>query len=196
MNKNIMNKNLMIIICFLCSVMSVRVWAQENMPAPADNNLEFRAPPLEEFSTMIKRPLFSKQRRPVAVARENVERPKNKTSLKPVKTNFFLSGIIFDGEDYVALLKESRTSDALLLKKGQSIVGWKVEEIKAEEVWLVSGERTSRLSLRDNKLSDAEKQKITRMAHARKKLAQRKKLAESRKRLTENRRQLDHIRKK
>lgn len=151
----------------------------------------FTPPALEQFSVMVQRPLFSQKRRPTNVSQFPPFVPLQYQRIeKPTKTNFLLSGIVFNGDDYVALIKESRAGETLSLSKGETIGGWVVADIKPEEVRLSSGTRISVLSLRDNKMSEAEKQKIKRTIRTKKILAQRKKLTESRKKLNKTRKKL------
>lgn len=149
---------------------------------------DFTPPVIEQFSAMVRRPLFSQKRRPTNVSQVPPFIPlQYQSAQKPTKTNFLLSGIVFNGADYVALIKESRAGETLSLRKGETIGGWVVADIKPEEVRLSLGSRISVLSLRDNKMTEAEKQKIRRTVRAKKILAQRRKLAASRKKLNETR---------
>lgn len=163
------------------------------MEKPGKGNVypDFIPPTLEQFSAMVRRPLFSQKRRPTNVSQLSPFVPlQYQSTQKPTNTIFLLSGIVFNGDDYVALIKESRAGETLSLSKGETIGGWVVVDIKPEEVRLSSGTRISVLFLRDNKMSEAEKQKIKRTIRTKKILAQRKKLAESRKKLNKTRKKL------
>lgn len=150
---------------------TISLWAQE----PENTYPDYMPPTIEKFSDMVRRPLFTQKRRPANIPDTQLFDPRqNNNAQRPTKTNFLLSGIVFNGVGYVALIKETNAGETLSLSKGKTIGGWVVTDIKPEEVWLKSGTRSAVLSLRDNKMSDAEKQKIIRMNRNAKKLERRK----------------------
>lgn len=176
------------------SSLSAFSWAQDNGDAGTarqNSTEDYSPPPLTEFSAMIRRPLFTQKRRPANTSQVQTFDPlQNRPTQQSTKTSFLLSGIARNGDYYVALIKQSRTGEPLMLRKGDKISDWVVTNIKPEEVWLSLGGEMSVLALRDNKLTDEEKQRILRVSLAKKKIEQRKRLAESREKLNKVRRNL------
>jgi len=156
-------------------VASLQAWAQDTLSLPnkpgadaienkqtkADGENGYRPPPLDYFSAVVERPLFSETRRPNVIiprkAAAPVKRPVKETKRK---ATFFLAGVIYDGDEYVALLKTSRNGELQKVAKGGSISGWEVEDIQPEAVRVRNGINYSVVSLRDNKLSESERRKM------------------------------------
>lgn len=176
------------------SSLSAFSWAQDKGDEGAarqNHAVDYSPPPLTEFSAMIRRPLFTQKRRPENTSLVQTFDPlQNRPAQQSTKTSFLLSGVARSGDDYVALIKQSRTGETLMLRKGDTISGWVVTNIKPEEVWLSAAGEMSILALRDNKLTDEEKQRILRVSLAKKKIEQRKRRAESREKLNKVRRNL------
>lgn len=147
--------------CKLClCVMSV-LFVTSLQAQEASNELsipEFEAPAIDAFSAVIERPLFLTSRRSASFP--DSEFNETLFNKNVTVTNFYLSGIIFDGAEFTALIKSSENGDAQKLKKGAVIEGWLVEDIKPEQVWLSSGVNISIISLRDNKLTQAKQSEL------------------------------------
>ncbi len=155
----------------LCTLPTLAQEQTERSPFP-----DFTAPGIERFSAMIERPLFIQKRRPTDISQPQFSgRLAHRSMQKPTKTSFLLSGVVVNGAGAVALIKETQASETLKLSVGATIGGWIVTDIKPEQVWLRAGASVSLLSPRDNKMSDAEKQKILRIARVKRKLDRRKK---------------------
>ncbi len=99
-------------------------------------------PPLESLREIIERPLFSSNRRP--------DEPEvEESSTGPVKETWKLSGVVIEGDQPLALLKEREGERRLKLGVGMYLDDWQVEAIEDHQLILVSGEERIELPLRE-----------------------------------------------
>ena len=149
-----------IFILFFCGVGNVDAADQ------AKARLSEYTPPLfEDFSAMVKRPLFLASRRPVSFVKHPAARPPApKREVSTAKINLLLSGVIHDGEEYIALVRKGKKGELIQLRKNKMIDGWRLLEIKQEEITLNKGASFTTVRLRDNKPADVGKRKALRAA--------------------------------
>lgn len=122
-------------------------------------------PPLQSFSEITTRPLFSATRRP-PVPRK-VQRPKPIIASAPTPSKietgqYTVMGIIIDEKTKAALMRKGRKGALMRVRIGQKLDGWTVEDIVAESVKLRQGEVVDLVLLRDNVLSRAEMRRLKR----------------------------------
>ena len=107
-------------------------------------------PPESRFAVVALRPLFASDRRPA-------EQPATPDAAAPggPPTDLLVTGIVMAGEDSVAILEPARpgpqAEPALVVRVGDSVSGWPVEEIEAGRVILErDGERHEMLLIDEN----------------------------------------------
>lgn len=130
-------------------------------PGPTDATLaEFTFPPLEEFSEITARPLFSPFRRPPSEA----ESAETATEDAPPPTlsdfNLTLTGVVISAEGRMALLQRPASTDLIRALLGQEIDGWRIELIEADRVTLRQGETVEVVTLRDKTAEPAAQPKL------------------------------------
>ena len=117
-------------------------------PAPQQDRPEdgYLASPLDAdwLDEIVERPLFSASRRPFSPPEE---KPAAKAEPKAEPLAFTLAGTLLSGESRVALLAHP-TDGLLRLRQGQEVDGWRVDEIREDEVRLRRGPEVTLLSLR------------------------------------------------
>ncbi len=165
MNRQILFFCLLMQFCFT----AVTVGAIEENEQQSENRFpEFMAPPFEKFSAMVQRPLFLSSRRPVSLIKPApIRRPTQKKALVEKKINLSLSGVINDGVEYIALVRKGNNGDLVQLKKQQTIDGWRLVQIKPEEITLNKGANFTTVRLRDNKPTITDKRKAQRASKIR-----------------------------
>lgn len=160
--------------CFLIQfcIFPSAVWADEQVTEKSGTTLTtfpvYRAPPFESFSPMVQRPLFLPTRRPASVIKPPTPRliiPEHAMVTKNI--NLLLSGVIHDGEEYTALVRKGKQGKLVQLKKDKTIDGWRLLEIKPEEITLNKGANFATLRLRDNKPAIDDKRRAQRTAKIR-----------------------------
>ncbi len=148
-------KNQILYYCLIMQICCISpvLWAEEQDAGESEGAFpEYSAPPFEDFSAMIQRPLFLSTRRPASVIKPPPTRriiPKRKVEVKTI--NLLLSGVIHDGEEYIALVRKGKKGEMVQLKKNKMIDGWRLLEIKPEEITLNKGANFTTVRLRDNK---------------------------------------------
>ena len=153
----------------LSAVVAVEVWLLSNRTALANASGEEvteltpmvdvsigvstpRAPSLAVYSEITDRPLFSPTRRPLA--------PSAATSSKAGRAaNQFsklwkLTGVVMAGDDSYVLVESRRDRRTEHLLPGELIDGWRLDEISANGVTLVSGSESVRLELHERVAKD------------------------------------------
>lgn len=102
----------------------------------------FELPPLDAFSAFVDRPLFTEGRRP-AIETEQTEAPKEE-DLTPLSLK--LMGVIFSPRGEMAILAESSGKNRRV-KRGGTVEGWRLIELKPDHVTLQRGEEKRDLPL-------------------------------------------------
>lgn len=94
-----------------------------NLPSPD----ELRLPPLENFSEIFERPIFSPNRRPGTEEVVVTETPRGDIDL-------ILRGVIKSDDASVAILLPKDGSEQLRFRKGDQYKGWTLDEIHEDQV--------------------------------------------------------------
>jgi hypothetical protein len=103
----------------------------------AELTTDFRLPPVEEFDVIIERPLFAKDRRPVAGADTSPAEPPAEDTGMAVQ-QVVLAGTATDQRNRaVAILQDVAQGSAFRVWVGDEIAGWTVKSIQPREIVLV-----------------------------------------------------------
>ncbi|HEY1942356.1 MAG TPA: hypothetical protein VGH40_09560 [Roseiarcus sp.] len=106
--------------------------------------------PSDSLSATRDRPLFSRSRRPAAVAVAPVSTPTATVVAKPAAPEpppFKLLGTIVGLEARVALLKDRSSSSVLRVHEGETQSGWRAVKVAARSIVLARGADTVTLDL-------------------------------------------------
>lgn len=90
----------------------------------------YSMPPLQSFSAVTDRPLFSQSRRPSPEATDDASGP---------WSSFVLAGIVITPDSREALIRHGTPPTISHVHEGQGIEGWIVNSILADRVVLVGG---------------------------------------------------------
>lgn len=128
-------------VAAICAVESSIVSAQ-------DSEAEFVLPPIEEFSPIIERPLFTPGRRPPeGDVEESVQAPVDDTATESPQ-QFVLAGTATDqSERAVAILHDSASGVDFRVWVGDEIGGWIVKAIEPRAIVLVDETREVTVTL-------------------------------------------------
>lgn len=107
-------------------------------------------PTLQSLTATVERPLFMRSRRPPAEAPE-VEEEEKPVAVAKEEAPGELTGIVIGPERTYALLTRRENQETELLRQGQTIDQWNVEEIGPRHVVLRRGAGQIRLELFDEK---------------------------------------------
>ena len=157
-------------------------------------------PPLQSFSEITARPLFSATRRPPVPQKIQRSKPviaSAPASQKAKTGQYTLIGVIIDEKTKAALLRKGRKGEPTQVKIGQNLDGWTVEDIVAGSVKLRQGEVVDLVLLRDNVLSRGERRKLKHLqgrAARKKNLARKKLLSRKARRMRSNLNRLEQSR--
>lgn len=100
----------------------------------------------ENFSETLTRPLFMPNREPPAAESESaLPAPR---AARPNANRYALSAIIIVDDERIALLMDTATGSVSRVREGDSLAGWRVEEIHAGGAVLSNGDTREELSLR------------------------------------------------
>ena len=134
--------------------------AQGAAAAPAAPS--FAPPPISAYAEIVERPLFSRARKAFAAPRPApivVAAPAPRAEA-PRSSNIQLAGVIYDGVQFVALIKTNPSADLLEARQGEIIDGWTIDAIGAEEIRLRKAGVEDVVSLRDNALTAAQRRAL------------------------------------
>ena len=120
---------------------------------------EFTLPPLEQFSEIVARPLFSQTRLPPSETEDTVADDAQPLPIRP-DFNLILAGVVISAEGRMALLQRPTSTDLIRALLGQEIDGWQVELIEADRVTLRHGETVEVVTLKDKVAEPAEQQNL------------------------------------
>lgn len=111
-------------------------------PAPA-------FPPLEHFEGILERPLFEESRRPaIDESQDDVS-----ASASAMREKWRLSGVVWEGDQQLALFSERQGERRARIKVGMYLDGgWQLEEIGVDAVTLGDGADRLRLELWEPRL--------------------------------------------
>jgi hypothetical protein len=123
------------------------VVAQGRAPVIASPAPRFTLADRETFSETLARPLFMANRQPPESEAPESPAPVQRAA-KPDSKRYALSAIIIVDDERVALLTDTATGGLSRVKEGESIAGWRVEEIRKESAVLSNGDTREELPLR------------------------------------------------
>jgi general secretion pathway protein N len=98
------------------------------------------------FSETLTRPLFSPNREPPGT--ESASALPAPQAPRPSANRYALSAIIIVDNERIALLMDTATGSLSRVREGDSLAGWRVEEIRADGAVLHNGDVREELSLR------------------------------------------------
>lgn len=124
---------------------------------------------LGQYRRIVNRPLFSPTRRPPEP--RTVEAPREVAAPAPIRPvvqtgQFRLIGVVIEEGDQVALLRDQKSRSLVKAKTGEVISGWTVRTIEARSVSLIQDGVIDTVLMRENTLSDADRQRMERDARA------------------------------
>jgi type II secretory pathway component PulC len=108
---------------------------------PLPREKTFAMAPIEKFSAIVERPIFSPSRRPAATQSGSLkqqQRPRSKLAL---------FGIAISAGERIALVGVERGTGRARMKEGQTFSGWTVVEIERNRVLLRQGTVDEELEL-------------------------------------------------
>jgi hypothetical protein len=101
----------------------------------------------EKLSDTLTRPLFMPNRQPLeAGAQDAAQLPS--PAARPKANRYALSAIIIVDDERVALLTDTATGGLSRVREGESLAGWRVEEINESGAVLSNGDTREELALR------------------------------------------------
>jgi len=107
----------------------------------------FELPPPDAFNAIIERPLFSRDRRPVATAAEPDTGGAGAVS-SDAEGQIFLSGTATDqGDRAVAILRDMAQGTQFRVWVGDQVGGWTIQAIRPREVILENAKRQVTVTL-------------------------------------------------
>jgi hypothetical protein len=104
------------------------------------------APPLSAYSDITGRPLFNENRRPIVADVSPSATPQATTQLSK---QWKLTGIVMAGNSSFVLVEGKRDHRTIRLQKGAMLDGWRLDEISAGHIDLMSGTKTASLILHE-----------------------------------------------
>lgn len=113
--------------------------------AQNENETPPEYPPLEQFDSMLERPLFSTTRRP-----ENDEDDSDtlSESAAEMREKWRLSGVVWENEQQLALFSERQGEGRLRIRTGMYLDGnWQLQDITEDSVTLTDNGQRLRLEL-------------------------------------------------
>lgn len=105
----------------------------------------FSLPPLQSFSGILERPLFSQSRRPPPQGADDTTGP---------WSSFVLAGVIISGDSREALVLHGKPQTVVHLREGQDVEGWTVTSIQPDRIVIRSGASEHELKLLDRTTSE------------------------------------------
>jgi len=146
--------------------LSFTLWSQISTPAslPADKKTEkkliensvivFSEEQIEpsvitDYDEIIERPLFFDDRKPYVYVEPEKKQPDTKKKKTTPKKNeqYSLSAIMITSEKKLAIIQSGREKSLQRIALGESIDGWKIENIEPHSVLLKKGNESKNLTL-------------------------------------------------
>ncbi|MCX8048580.1 MAG: hypothetical protein N3A55_02825 [Methylohalobius sp.] len=128
----------------LSRVLQTPVTATQAVPTPQPSPPTLPdLPPLEAFSAFVEQPLFVEGRKPLPEETEAT----SETGAEKKQPDFRLTGIITTPEAGQMILVQNQSNKTLRFRLGESIDGWRVAELKEDQVLLERGGETYVLKL-------------------------------------------------
>ena len=114
----------------------------------------FAMPPIESFSEIAARPLFSESRRPPGPAAEPEPEPETKPGKAAAvvvrRGLFVLVGVVITARTRLAIVRQRTAREAVRLVEGQQIEGWTVDSIQPDRVLFRQGAAVEEVRLDDS----------------------------------------------
>ena len=104
-------------------------------------------PPIEQFSAMVERPIFTATRR--TVRRQPVARSAPASSGGLILGRYQVIGVVVAPGNRLVLLKRLGGAETIRLKQGEEIDGWTLVEVTRDDLVLESGGRREKIEIRD-----------------------------------------------
>ena len=101
----------------------------------------------EKLSDTLTRPLFMPNRQPVEAGVQDAAQLPSPAA-RPKANRYALSAIIIVDDERVALLTDTATGGLSRVREGESLAGWRVEEINESGAVLSNGDTREELALR------------------------------------------------
>ncbi len=136
----------------LAAVVYVQARREAPGPAPAGGNAGtpplaalpaqpyYAMAPLEDYSTILERPLFSPTRRPPAQGVISVAAPESQLQVT-------LVGVIISSEEQIAIVRLKDTSRFVRLSVGDSFQGWILDAIEPSRITFRRGDDEEHIEL-------------------------------------------------
>ena len=114
----------------------------------------FAMPPIESFSEIATRPLFSESRRPPIPEAEPEGEPEpepEQIAVPDVRRGLFvLVGVVITDQVRMAIVRQRNAKEAVRLFKGQQIEGWTVDSVQPNRVLFRQGAAVEEVRLDDS----------------------------------------------
>lgn len=136
----------------------------------ADRTAEF--PPEEAYQSIADRPLFFEGRRPPAPHDPSAEPNKPPATNRTVQPRGKLTGVVVIGDEVYALVSGTRKKQTQRFKVGDTMEGWRVEEIAPDKLVLQNNSERHELPLREFKAVPLPKAQPKKAPNANKKAQQ------------------------
>lgn len=140
---------------------------------PEDTLEPFNLGSLTDFSTIIERPLFSRDRRLPAATAFSSAAPVVTSRTIVERGRFQLAGVVILGDTKYALLKQSQDADYARVEEGASLHNWHVDAIQPGRVILSQNGVEDIVELAQNVPTEVEKRQSLRKAAAQKRTQRR-----------------------
>ena len=130
--------------------------ASLNEPQAGPASLQI--PPVVAYREVVERPLFTNSRRPPEEPEETVD------SVRAVQlaSKWKVTGIVVAGDDSFAHVQGIRDQKTVRLKIGESLDGWKLEEIAPDQITFSSATDRVALRLHEEKKEPKPVERLTR----------------------------------
>ncbi len=110
----------------------------------------FAMAPIESFSEIVTRPLFSELRRPPIPDAEPGGEPEPIAVPKVQRGLFVLVGVVITGQTRLAIVRNRKANEVVRLERGARIEGWTVESIEPDRVVFRQGAEIDEVNLDDS----------------------------------------------
>ena len=131
--------------------------SKDLIPSPSKTVPAAQFPSIINFSELIKRPLFTQERKPQLV-RENVEILPNLIEAESVtidneanNNDWVLIGTFLTNDDHLAILRNSNNLEVTRVRKNDALGDWIVQSIKPKNVAIINDGVSKNLILHSKK---------------------------------------------
>ncbi len=115
--------------------------------AEAPMTPRFDPPPIEQFSAIVERPIFTATRR--TARRQPVAPSAPASSAGLILGRYQVVGVVVTPGNRRVLLKRVGGAETIRLKEGEEIDGWTLVNVTRDDVVLESGGRREKIEVRD-----------------------------------------------